>query len=80
MDRSSFRGGRREFLRRLGRYAAGAGVAVLAAVLLGRNGDATARPTCAGNGRCRRCGLARTCALPQAEALRRRAEREGHDV
>ncbi len=80
MNRSSYRGGRREFFRRAGRYAAGAGLAVLAAVLLGRNGDATARPACAGGGRCRRCGLARTCALPQAEALRRRTDREGNDV
>lgn len=79
MSEASFSPERREFFRRLGRRAAGAGVVVLTAVLLGRNGDATAVPACAGAGQCRCCALTRTCALPAA-ARRRAGQRENRDA
>jgi len=71
---------RREFFRRLGRAGAGAGRAALTTVLLVRNGDATAAPACPNGEQCRRCGLARTCGLPAAEARRTASIREDDDA
>ena len=80
MSRTNVDDNRREFLRRLGRTAAGAGLAALTGVLLVRNGDAAAAPACPNDQRCRCCGLARTCELPAAEALRAAPPREDDDA
>ena len=80
MNKSNSGDSRRELLRRVGRTAAVSGAAALTAVLLVRNGDATAAPACPNDQRCRCCGLARTCELPAAEALRVAPPREDDDA
>lgn len=67
---------RREFFRLMGRLAAGAGLAAMTAVLLVRDGDATATPTCTGDGRCGCCALGGSCSLPPARTRRQRTRRE----
>ena len=71
---------RREFFRRMGRLAAGASLGAITAVLLVRNGDACAAPTCARDGRCGCCALGGTCSLPAARAERQHTERENGDA
>jgi hypothetical protein len=66
---------RRELLRSVGRYAALAGIGVLAAKLMlrrsgGADGD-IASQTCVNSGICSGCGAFDDCRLPQALSARR---------
>ena len=66
---------RRELFRRIGRGAAAAGLAAIAAVLALRTGRrAPAGETCVNDGLCTRCGAFAGCRLPRARVVRRMAE------
>jgi len=57
---------RREFLRGLGRNAALAGLAAVAAGLIARGGRAGGSERCINQGICRGCGVFEDCHLPAA--------------
>jgi hypothetical protein len=66
---------RRELLRSAGRYAALAGIGVLAAKLMWRSGSVgadgdIASQTCVNSGICSGCGAFDACRLPQALSAR----------
>lgn len=66
---------RRELFRRIGRGAAAAGLAAVAAVLALRTGRRRrAGQTCINDGLCTRCGAFAGCRLPRAQVVRRTAE------
>lgn len=67
---------RREFMRKAGRAAAIAGLAVLG-IYLGKKA-ATSRVgySCIGRGECRKCGRMEVCPMPLAQTVRERVREE----
>ena len=63
---------RREFFRAIGRGAALAGLAALAAAMLSKSGSLSRQDhTCTNEGYCRDCDALAGCILPQAQIFRK---------
>ena len=65
---------RREFFRGIGRGAALAGIALLAAAVTGWRRKPARREKCTNQGICRGCSAFADCGLPQALSARRAAK------